>query len=229
MPLVDIICLANSRKLRGRCIAGLRLDGSGWLRPVGKLPDGTLYPPDYTLDAGSEPITLDVIRLGIDKPRSTAHQPENWLIDNSSWTLIERPASLDSGTVLRKAIVHGPELLRGFSDRVPLETIQQTPMVASLALIAPPSIRFYSTTSYRGNPQARGQFSLGSGTNTRFYDLTITDPFWEGNTIQNGSQELRQIDGRFVITVSLGGPFALHCYKLIAAIIPLSPPLSRVL
>jgi hypothetical protein len=34
MAQVDLICLANSRKLGGRCVAGLRLDGSGWVRRV---------------------------------------------------------------------------------------------------------------------------------------------------------------------------------------------------
>lgn len=50
MAALDIICLANSRKHGGRCVAGLRTDGGGWLRPVGTLLDGTLYPPDYTMD-----------------------------------------------------------------------------------------------------------------------------------------------------------------------------------
>ena len=195
---------------------------------MGKLSDGTLYPTNYTLDAGNEPMTLDVIRLGIDRARQTAHQPENWLVDSSPWTLIERPASRDATKVLRQAIVHGPELLRGFSDRVSLESIQQVPMEASLALLAPTSISLYRTTNYRGNQRARGQFSLGSGDNTT-YDLAITDPVWEGSIIQNGSQELRQIDCRFLITVSLGEPFGLFCYKLIAAIIPLEPSQTRAL
>jgi hypothetical protein len=54
MAQVDLICLANSRKLGGRCIAGLRLDGSGWVRPVGEAPDGTLYPADFMLRDGTE-------------------------------------------------------------------------------------------------------------------------------------------------------------------------------
>ncbi len=33
MPQFGIICLANSRKNGGHCVAGLRMDGGGWLRP----------------------------------------------------------------------------------------------------------------------------------------------------------------------------------------------------
>jgi len=34
MPSVDLICLANSHKWNFRCVAGLRVDGGGWVRPV---------------------------------------------------------------------------------------------------------------------------------------------------------------------------------------------------
>ncbi len=57
---LDIICLANSRKLTGRCVAGLRTDGMGWVRPVSALPDGTLSMKDYTLDHGNEVELLDI-------------------------------------------------------------------------------------------------------------------------------------------------------------------------
>ena len=72
----DIVCLANSRNHGGRCVAGLRTDGGGWLRPVGQLPDGTLYPSDYHLNDLTEPGALDVIRVGVLAPRPLDHQPE---------------------------------------------------------------------------------------------------------------------------------------------------------
>src|SRR5947207_517988 len=137
MPQVDIICLANSRKLRGRCVAGLRVDGSGWLRPVGTLPDGTLYPPDYTLANGTEATILDVLQIGIQTHRPVPHQPENWVIDGTSWALLSRPMADSLTPVLQNAIVQGPELLRGLSDRVPYTDFQQRNATASLALIAP--------------------------------------------------------------------------------------------
>jgi hypothetical protein len=83
VPQVDIICLANSRKHGGHCVAGLRLDGGGWLRPVGVAADGVLWPDDYTLTNGSEARTLDVIRVGLRTPRPAIHQPENWVINGT--------------------------------------------------------------------------------------------------------------------------------------------------
>lgn len=39
--MTTIICLANSRKYQNRCIAGLTPAGR-WVRPVSKLPDGSV-------------------------------------------------------------------------------------------------------------------------------------------------------------------------------------------
>ena len=57
---VDLLCLANSRKDGGRCIAGVRLDDGGWLRPVGSGAHGALVPRDYLLPVGGEPRVLDI-------------------------------------------------------------------------------------------------------------------------------------------------------------------------
>jgi hypothetical protein len=226
MPQFDVICLANSRKLGGRCIAGLPLDGSGWLRPIGTLPDGTLYPPNYILSDGTEAALLDVIQIGVRIHRPAPHQPENWVIDGTSWKLLSRPMGIGQIQVLQNAIAHGPELLRGFSDRVPYSSFQQQPAAASLALIAPDTMELYHQLSYRGKPQARGRFTLGQGTKANLYDLVVTDPSWEGIVIHQGPRTLRQSDAKFLVTISLGEPLGLNCYKLIAAIILLPPPLA---
>src|SRR5687768_13524839 len=100
MAQKEIICLANSRKHGGRCVAGLHTNGGGWLRAVGRVPDGTLFPPDYTLTDGSEPRLLDVIRIGLEKPQPSLHQPENWTIDGSRWQLVARPAASELAALL---------------------------------------------------------------------------------------------------------------------------------
>jgi hypothetical protein len=219
MPQADIICLANSRKHGGRCIAGLRVDGGGWLRPVGTLPDGTLYPPDYTLSNGSEAAVLDLIQVGIQAHRPSQHQPENWVIDGNPWTLKFRPIRSNLSPIFQSAIAHGPELIHGFSDRIACASFQQTPLTTSLALIAPATLDLYHQLSYSGRPQARGRFFLGQGSSATLYDLAITDPIWEPVVVQQGFRILRQTESKFLLTISLGEPFGLNCYKLIAAII----------
>lgn len=221
MNHVEIICLANSHKHRGRCIAGLKVDGTGWIRPVGMLQDGTLYPPDYILDDGSEASVLDVIRVGVHSHRPAPHQPENWVIDKSPWVLTSRPMTAALCSVLCNAIVAGPVLLGNNSDRIPLALLQQQQAIASLALIKPNSVDLYHQLSYRGNPQARGQFELGDGNHTCVYDLSVTDPIWKTKIIQQGPITLQQDQRPFLLTISVGEPFGLDCYKMIAAIIEL--------
>lgn len=128
--------------------------------------------------------------------------------------------------VLRNTVVGGPELLRGFSDREPFLSFQQQNADASLALIAPDSIELYHQLSYSGRPQARGRFSLGTGRQASVYDLVVTDPLWEQVIIHQGPRTLRQANSKFLVTISIGEPFGLNCYKLIAAIIELPPPIA---
>lgn len=230
MPQVELICLANSRKHGGRCVAGLCVDGSGWIRPIRSSPDGTLFLHDYTLNDGTETELLDIVRVGLRARRSAPHQPENWIIDSTTWLLHSRPMGINLAHVLRNAISRGPELLRGFSDRVPIASFQQQPAATSLALIAPDRIELYQKTSFSGRPQARGRFALGLGQHTTVYDLVITDPFWEGVILrQQTRQTLQQSKIKFLVTVSLSEPFGADCYKLIAAVIRLPVHLAAVL
>lgn len=70
MPVFRIVCLANSVKLRGRCIAGLRMDGGGWIRPVSNdAPSrGALFEPQYLAQDGAEVRPLDVIETSFVRP-----------------------------------------------------------------------------------------------------------------------------------------------------------------
>ena len=124
MPKLELICLANSYKLGGRCVAGLMADGTGWVRPVGRLANGTLYPTDYHLDDLTEAGLLDVIEVGVAGPQPVAHQPENWVIDGTTWLLRARPLGAGQIPVLRQAIAAGPELLAGSTDRIRLADLK---------------------------------------------------------------------------------------------------------
>src|ERR1022692_1954860 len=107
MPSVDLICLANSYKWHSRCLAGLRVDGGGWVRPVSDREHGELQYSQYRLPDHSEPHLFDVIRVGLSHRQPTPHQPENWLVNNSAWALLERPASVDHVHVVSAAGASG--------------------------------------------------------------------------------------------------------------------------
>lgn len=225
MSSCEIICLANSRKLSGRCVAGLRIDGQGWIRPVGPAQDGTLYTRHYTLDDGTEAKVLDILRIDIASPRPQPHQPENWLVGNIPWQLIARPAPESSLPILYSHLVYGPDLLGNRSDRVPYDSFSQAPAQASLALVMPDTMHWdVRTNIFSGRRQTRAFFTLG-GTS---YDLSVTDPIWEQRlaTPSSGSFSRASIglssEDKILLTISLGEPFQGYCYKLVAAVIVVS-------
>jgi hypothetical protein len=85
-----IICLANSRKITGRCVAGKEITGNmigGWIRPISARPTGELSEEDRRFQDGQDPKLLDVIRIPMVEARPNGFQTENHLInDGYYWT-----------------------------------------------------------------------------------------------------------------------------------------------
>jgi hypothetical protein len=93
-----IICLANSRKITGRCVAGKEVTGSkigAWIRPVSVRPTGELSEEDRRFQDGKDPRLLDVIRIPMTEPQPDGFQTENHLIDDRYYWTKEREASWD--------------------------------------------------------------------------------------------------------------------------------------
>ena len=219
MPAIEMVCLANSRKYQERCIAGIRVDGQGWIRPVASTEHGSLFPKHYRLKETGEPHLLDVIRVGCVRPDPKPHQPENWLIDGTPWELVSRPLTADAEPLLQSAVVPGPDLFGSTFDKVPENLSVRT----SLALIAPENLRWRIRLTQNFTRQTRAVFSL-TGVH---YDLSVTDPIWEQRLrhLREGHHSLADAgigpDARVLFTVSLGEPFNGYCYKLVAAVIVL--------
>lgn len=229
MPTRRIVCLANSRKHGGRCIAGLRLDGGGWLRPVGPDRDGELSPNHYTLDDGTEPKILDVIDVTVSRPRPEPHQPENWLIGKAPWKLITRPGGSELVKILRPRLVKTRYLFRNKYDRLAETAVTSRPGISSLTLVEPQQLHWRMALR-RGRRQFRATFEY-KGTE---YDLAITDPAWEQRLgelklkpdVQYSARAVKlKSNDRVLLTSSLGEPFEGNCYKLVAAVIVLPPQL----
>ena len=79
-----IVCLANSKKMSGRCVAGREVGASGpgpWVRPVTSRPSEELSEIERMYEDGSEPRLLDVIDVPLLQHRPHACQTENWLLN----------------------------------------------------------------------------------------------------------------------------------------------------
>jgi hypothetical protein len=222
MPSVDLICLANSYKWHSRCLAGLRVDGGGWVRPVSDREHGELQYSQYRLPDHSEPHLFDVIRVGLSRRQPLPHQPENWLVDDSAWTLLERPASADRAPVVSAAVFGGSLLFGNKGRSVPQAQFSNRPARESLVLVQPSHIRWYTEfNTYQLCNMPRVSFQLGDIP----YDLPLTDPTYAGPLQRRDEGDYRSSDlgipedGTILFTISLGDPLDGICYKLVAAVV----------
>jgi len=222
VPSVDLICLANSYKLNYRCVAGLRVDGGGWVRPVSDKEHGELEYSQYRLPDHSEPHLLDVIRIGLSHPQPLPHQPENWIMDDSAWSLVERSASADRAHVVANAVSRESLLFGNAGRSMPYGQFLRRPAQESLALVKPAGVRWrteFNTYLLRNMP--RVLFQLGDLP----YDLPLTDPAHAGPLQRREVGDYRSSDlgmpedGTLLFTISLGEPLDGICYKLVAAVV----------
>jgi len=216
-----IVCLANSRKLTGRCIAGIELrDGrrQGWIRPVSAREHEEVSEYERQYEDGSDPRPLDVMDVPLLEPRPKDHQQENWLLDPGSyWRRVGRLEWHDLHALadpVQRLWVDGHSTYTGMNDRIPQAHIVGVESSLCLIHVDRVMLSVFSPGKAFGNSKRRvqGGFSLGSAQ----YRLWVTDPVYEREYLArpDGSYEA----GESYLTVSLGEPYQGDCYKLIAAI-----------
>lgn len=220
-----IVCLANSWKLGGQCIAGKEILPTGfglWIRPVSQVPSGELRGERYYAD-GTDPKLLDKITIRFLKPSPHGFQTENHVVDpNLRWVKEgvlawdELAPALD--TPVGSLWVNGHSTYRGLNDEIPEREANR--LTSSLALIEPNGLVLTIDTEGRefGNPRrrVRADFRLYG----ERYVLPVTDPVANGD-LQNepDGTELHIPVAR--LCISIGEPFKERgaCYKLVAAVI----------
>ena len=75
------ICLANSRKHSGRCIAGKRVSDGSWVRVIGAGQGHEITEDDRRFQNGASAQVLDVLAVPCHQAVSNGFQSENVLID----------------------------------------------------------------------------------------------------------------------------------------------------
>ena len=218
-----IVCLANSRKMSGRCIAGKELFPEGqpgaWVRPVSHRDNQEVSEYERQYEDGSDPRVLDVIKVPLLKAQPRDYQRENWLLDPGYyWERVRRvaPNELAGFTDPEAPLwIDRHSSAKGMNDRVPLPDANS--LASSLRLIRVDQLELSVSQpgrdfgNYRRTVQGRFHYA---GTE---YWLRVTDPIYERRYLQRRDGDY-QIGARFV-TVSLGEAYQGYSYKLIAAII----------
>ena len=216
----QIICLANSRKKNGRCIAGIENIGTTkqkWIRPVSASATGEILESHCAYSLANPIRVLDVLDVHLLGPRPSRHQSENWILGpGRPWHYRGRVDSLDvlSGmSTSRNLWTDGESSGKGLNDRVSESTIDQ--LSDSLRLVKVDSLELEAITYSNANstPNLRAYFRHGQTD----YALRVTDPAYERSF--QGKPSGRYELGSAYMTISLGEPFLGYAYKLVAAII----------
>ena len=215
-----IVCLANSRKTSGRCIAGKEfVDGcyGGWIRPVSKRCTEEISEYERQFEDGSLPQILDIITVPLIDHQPHAHQQENYLInDNAHWekngSLTWKDLADAVDAVSGELWKNGDSSSNGENDRI-LERDANI-LESSLLFIQPNTLTIGVEYSY-GKRKVRATFSLNNHT----YTLAVTDPRFEEIFLKKENGQYKINASEVYMCISLGEPFGGYCYKLVASII----------
>ena len=219
-----IICLANSKKPGGRCVAGKTIQNSrfgGWVRPISTRPGGELSHLDRQFSDGVEPALLDVISIDMLSKASHAYQPENLTINEREYWRHVRRATFKEA--LAAVDPQQPDLwgtsfdssYSGTNDRVPVANAASFNYSLRLVKIDDLRIEVSAEGASFGNMKRRlrGHFTYSR----QRYAFSITDPLVEAQYLagQDGSFKV----GNALLCASLGEPHKGYAYKLIASVI----------
>jgi hypothetical protein len=231
MPYIKtIVCLANSRKLTGRCVAGKEWDGQrlgAWCRPVSARDRGELTAERWYRRTWRDPRLLDLIEVGLLRPRPSGCQTENHLVDTTvRWKFAGRLAARQLLPALDHPAgplwMNGDSTASGHNDRVPAPIAEREPY--SLILVQPERLKITVGTECADTANARrrvrGHFAFAG----HDYILAITDPLAERPMLANPDGFSAELQNP-ILCISLSEKFDAQnaCYKLIAGVMRVSP------
>ena len=221
--MTQLICLANSWKRKGRCIAGIEPTTGQWIRPVSNLAYGQI-PVDAQLIDGRDIELLDVIDIPLAEmgPDFGFENENRWILPGP-WQRVGRVQPMD----LLPYCKDYSHILHNTGKYVTKTEIQAFPKSQwrSLQLI---HVVKFSLEDVRGG--ARGTYWRGTLITSAGQELTnatVTDPV----LVERLRTELGYYpQAPCLVTVSLSMPHTPPnwdgpdepCWKLIAAVIEFS-------
>lgn len=217
-----IVCLANSRKLAGRCIAGREWSPDGgtgnWVRLVSERPGQEVSEYERQYEDGSDPKVLDLINIPLIEPKPEGWQTENWLLDpelywrkEGAYSWFDLPALADP---VEPLWIDGHSTYHGLNDKVPLASMKVVSSSLRLIRLDRLELEVFAPGEAFGTAKRRvqGRFHYAG----MEYALWVADPIYE-------REHLAKLDGSYglgecYLTINLGEEYGGFCYKLIAAV-----------
>lgn len=219
-----IVCLANSFRPGGNCVAGIEYDNGQfghWIRPVSHRGDHAISDLEATCSNGTRSKVLDVLEIQLDGHRPMGHQSENWLITQGArW---EKVDELNANRLV-DAVQNPPAQLwnsiqstrEGQGDLVGGFFVHST--TDSLRLIQP-ELATIDVCDNEYNADRKNIWISFQWAN-RQYRLKLTDPVYFA-AFENGGHRRYQME-RPLLCVSLAEVWAERgtASKLVAGLIP---------
>lgn len=215
------VCLANSRKTSGRCIAGKELinDAYGdWIRPISERNTHEISESDRLYQDGNTAHVFDIIKITLKGKANHSSQQENYTIDDRFyWSKIRQYSDsldhlLDTPSSLWQI---GHSSYNGINDRIPTTLI--TTAGPSLYFIHPTDVeiivRIEGAEFGNAKRKVRTRFSY----NGIDYLVSVTDPEIERTYLSLGEGNY-QLSEQCYMTISLGDAWEGYYYKLAAGI-----------
>lgn len=223
----EILLLSVARSGQGLDLAGLRLDGGGWMRLLSSEDDGALLEKQYMLANLWEPRIWDV--LEVEAPwAATRRAGQEWRMCNErQFRLLERPVGARHDFGWEEYLEPGPDLLGDCERRLrgPGGGRDRT-----ITLVRPDGLAFrklYDTDWNRY--KYRAVFSLRG----QDYELPLTDRAWRRRMEESpeGDHRLEDFGVRaehgLVLAVSLGEAMKGWRYKMVSGVAEVPAAVAR--
>jgi hypothetical protein len=211
--MAKIVCLANSDRPGGRCIAGIDIDTGRWVRPVSRLEHMAIT-KSMRMVNGREPALLEVLDIPLDDSGPDGGcQPENRHLKPGAWKKVGQWSPRN----LRRFCEDPHTILHNHKDRVPPEVFKTLPKAKwrSLQLVDMTYVTF--GPDFYG--KIRAFFEDGEGYPLQ---LPLKDPVLLERVLKG-----QRVCRHCILTVSMGTPWShddkapRYCYKLAAGVVEL--------
>ncbi|MDD2376423.1 MAG: hypothetical protein PHD15_03685 [Clostridia bacterium] len=197
-----IVILANSRKLRGRCVAGKDLKGN-WIRLVKNLHDPI---------PASRAIHLEMLKIfeveGIVNKPSVKY---NYHTENSNYTRTTLLGNLGR-TQLDNLVDNVPNI---FGTGKQMSEVEAQKLNYSLIFVKVSNFQIYYKDGGQYPDKLRGSFNYRG---VLYTDIAVTDSLVE-ERLSNFRAPYSEMHAEAYITISIGEIFNRNAYKLISGIV----------
>ena len=209
MRQIPFLCLANSDRGGGHCVAGINLETSQWVRPVGRI-SGPLSTYEVTVAGTRNQVRpFDVVLLTVGDVVPEVGQPENAPLISGTAPFQSLPEHMRPPLPIELGVfLHQEPSLFGLqhskNDRVPHSQLVEHSLASSLTLLLIDDPEFVSEPD--GRPRMKFPYE------SKIHSLTVTDSLF---------RERERRNGKWVICVSLGSVFKEFHYGLVAMAMPI--------